>query len=181
MKDKLLVEIDRGFEVEMRNEAPEKDAGGRKKIKQRKVGLKDTGVRLLDFRDSWATVEDQHVDMRQRSDSEDEVDMEEEVQRKRKKQKNTRKGNKQDDNIHEMEMRVLKRLADHKFKFRVQRADKGGSTVVISESRMNEESRSHVENDKAYERASNFSNVLGRRPEGLRKYQGAVIDGQQTE
>ena len=181
MKDKLLVEIDRGFEVEMRNEAPEKDAGGRKKIKQRKVGLKDTGVRLLDFRDSWATVEDQHVDMRQRSDSEDEVDMEEEVQRKRKKQKNTRKGNKQDDNIHEMEMRALKRLADHKFKFRVQRADKGGSTVVISESRMNEESRSHVENDKAYERASNFSNVLGRRPEGLRKYQGAVIDGQQTE
>ena len=53
MKDKLLVEIDRGFEVEMRNEAPERDAGGRKKIKQRKVGLKDTGVLLLDFRDSW--------------------------------------------------------------------------------------------------------------------------------
>ncbi len=26
MKDKLLVEIDRGFEVEMRNEAPERDA-----------------------------------------------------------------------------------------------------------------------------------------------------------
>ena len=107
MKDKLLVEIDRGFEVELRNEAPERDAGGRKEIKQRKVGLKDTGVRLLDFRDSWTTVEDQHVDMRQRSDSEDEVDMkEEEVQRKRKKQGNTRKGNKQDDNIHEMEMRV---------------------------------------------------------------------------
>ena len=48
MKDKLLVEIDRGFEVEMRNEAPERDAGGRKKINQRKVGLKDTGVQWLD-------------------------------------------------------------------------------------------------------------------------------------
>ena len=31
MKDKLLVEIDRGFEVEMRNEAPERDTGGKKK------------------------------------------------------------------------------------------------------------------------------------------------------
>ncbi len=88
MKDKLLVEIDRGFEVEMRKEAPERDPGGRKKIKQTKVGLENTGVRLLDFRDNWVAVEDQHVEMRQRSDSEDEVHMEgEEVQRKRKRSK----------------------------------------------------------------------------------------------
>ncbi len=105
MKDKLLVEIDREFEVKMRNESPERDAGGRKKIKQRKVGLKNTGVRLLDFRDNWVTVEDKHVEMRQRSDSEDEVDMEEEeVQRKRKRQGKNSKDNKQDDNIHEMDM-----------------------------------------------------------------------------
>ena len=51
----------------------------------------------------------------------------------------------------------------------MERADKGGATVVISESRMNEESRRHVENDKAYEKASNFGNVLGKKPEGLRK------------
>jgi hypothetical protein len=38
-KDKLLVEIGRGFEVEMWNERPERDEGGRKKIKPRKVGL----------------------------------------------------------------------------------------------------------------------------------------------
>ena len=46
---------------------------------------------------------------------------------------------------------------------------------------MNEESRGHVENDKSYERASNFNNILGMKPEGLRKNQGSVIDGQQTE
>jgi hypothetical protein len=46
---------------------------------------------------------------------------------------------------------------------------------------MDEESRSHVENDKTYEIASNFSNVLGIKQEGLRKYQGTVIDGKQTE
>ncbi len=46
--------------------------------------------------------------------------------------------------------------------------DKGG--VIISENRMNEESRSHVENDKACERASNFSKVLGIKQEGLKKY-----------
>ena len=68
MKDKLLVEIDRGFEVEMRNETPERDAGGRKKIKQRKVGLENTGAQLLDFRDSWVVVEDQRVEIRQKSD-----------------------------------------------------------------------------------------------------------------
>ena len=85
------------------------------------------------------------------------------------------------DNIHKREMSALRKLAEHKFKFRVQRADKGGATVIISENRMNEESRSHVENDKAYERASNFSNVVGIKQEGLRKYQGAVVDGKQTE
>jgi hypothetical protein len=42
-------------------------------------------------------------------------------------------------------------------------------------------SRIHVENDKSYELSSIFSNVLGIKPEGLRKYQGVVIDGQQTE
>ncbi len=63
----------------------------------------------------------------------------------------------------------------------MQRADKGGATVVISESRMNEESRNHVENDKAYEKASNFGNILGKKPEGLRKYQGAILDGKQKE
>ena len=121
----------------------------KKRIKQRKVGLKNTGVQLLDFRDSWAAVEDQHVEMRQRSDSEDESDKEEEeVQRKRKRQGNNRKGKQQDDNSHEREMQALRKLAEHKFKFTVQRDDKGGATVVISESRMNEESRSHVENDK---------------------------------
>jgi hypothetical protein len=78
-------------------------------------------------------------------------------------------------------MQALTKLAQHKFKFRIQRADKGGATVVISESRMNEESRSHVENDKAYEKASNFGNILGRKPEGLRKYQGATLDGKQKE
>ena len=46
---------------------------------------------------------------------------------------------------------------------------------------MNEESRSHVENDKAYEKASNCGNILGRKPEGLRKHQGATLDGEQRE
>jgi hypothetical protein len=36
MKDNLLVEVGTGFEVEMRNEDPEVDEGGRKRIKQRK-------------------------------------------------------------------------------------------------------------------------------------------------
>jgi hypothetical protein len=181
MKDKLLVEIGRGFEVEMRNKAPEFDEGCRKRIKQRKLGLKDTGVQLIDFRDTWVAIEDQRVEMRQRSDSEDKSDMEEEgeVHRKRKRQGSNRKGKQQDDNIHEREIQALRKLAEHKFKFRVQRADKGGATVVISENRMNEESRSHVENDKVYELGINFSNVLGIKPEGLRKYQGAVIDGKQ--
>ena len=39
---------------------------------------------------------------------------------------------------------------------RVQRADKGGASVVISEGRMHAVSRVHVENDKAYELASGF-------------------------
>ena len=43
---------------------------------------------------------------------------------------------------------------------------------------MNTESRDYVENDKTYELASNFGNVLGIKPEGMRKYQGEVIDGQ---
>ncbi len=43
----------------------------------------------------------------------------------------------------------ITKLSKHRFKFRVQRAD--------------EESRSHVENDKAYEKASNFGNVLGKK------------------
>ena len=46
---------------------------------------------------------------------------------------------------------------------------------------MHAESRAHVENDKAYELASGFSSVLGMKPEGMRKYRGAIIDGQQTE
>ena len=94
MKATLLVEIGRGFEVEMRNEAPEFDEGGRKRIKQRKLGLKDTGVQLIDFRDTWVAIEDQRVEMRQRSDSEDKSDMEEEgeVHRKRKRQGSNRKG-----------------------------------------------------------------------------------------
>ena len=37
MKDTLMVEIGRGFEVEMRGERPETDKGGRKKIKKKKV------------------------------------------------------------------------------------------------------------------------------------------------
>jgi hypothetical protein len=180
MKDNLLVEIGRGFEVEMRNERPEFDEGGRNRIKKRKLGLKDTGVQLLEFRDTWVAVEDERVEMRQ-SDSEDRSDMEGEGEAHRKRQGSNSKGKQQDDNIHEREMQALRKLAEHKFKFRVQRTDKGGATVVISENRMNEESRSHVENDKAYELASNFSNVLGIKQEGLRKYQGAVVDGKQTE
>jgi hypothetical protein len=69
MKEKLLVEIDRGFEVEIRGERPETDEGGREKIKKRKVGLKDTDDKLLDFRDTWVTVEDEKVEMGQRESS----------------------------------------------------------------------------------------------------------------
>ena len=105
MKDKLLVEIGRGFEVEMRNERPEFDERGRKRIKRTKLGLKDTGVQLLEFRDTWVSLEAEHVQMRQ-SDSEDRSDMGEEgeVQRKRKRQGSNRKGKQQGDNIHEREM-----------------------------------------------------------------------------
>ena len=46
---------------------------------------------------------------------------------------------------------------------------------------MNAESRAHVENDNAYELATNFSNILGAKPEGVRKYQGAIVNGQQAE
>jgi hypothetical protein len=42
----------------MRNERPEFDEGGRKRIKRRKLGLKDTGVQLVDYRDSWTAIED---------------------------------------------------------------------------------------------------------------------------
>jgi len=100
--------------------------------------LKNTGVQFLDFRDNWVAVEDQHVEMRQSSDSDLEMSQiwtrEEEVQRKRKRQGNNRKNNKEDDNIHEMEIQALRALEKHKFKFRVQRDDKEGATVVISES-----------------------------------------------
>jgi hypothetical protein len=63
----------------MRNERPEFDEGGRKRIKRRKLGLKDTGVQLVDYRDSWTAIEDEHVQMRQ-SDSEDrsDIDLEDE-------------------------------------------------------------------------------------------------------
>jgi hypothetical protein len=181
MQDKLQVEIDKGFEVEMRGERPEKDAGGRKKVKQRKIRLKGTGQRLKEFRDTWVAREDEKVEMRQRDDEEEEERERERTQRKRKRQEDKTTGKKQDDNMHERELQALTRLAEHKFKFRVQRADKGGATVVISENRMNEESRGHVENDKAYEKASNFGNVLGKKPEGSRKYQGAILDGKQKE
>jgi hypothetical protein len=60
-----------------------------------------------------------------------------------------------------MEMEALKALIEHTLKFRVQRANKGGAIVVISEDRMNAESRAHVENDNAYELGTNFSNTLG--------------------
>jgi hypothetical protein len=122
--------------------------------------------------------------MRQRSTSEEEAEIEEEErQRKRKRRHNNSKHSKhreQDDNIHMMEMKALRALAEHEFKFRVQRADKRGATV-ISEGRMHAESRAHVEDDKAYELASGFGSILGMRPEGMRKYQGAIVDGQQTE
>ena len=120
MKDKILVEIDRVFEIEMRVEVIERDEGGRKKIKKRTVDLKNTGGNFLEFRDSWVAVEEEQVQMRQRRNSEDETEIEEEeIQRKRKRQRNNSKSKKQDDNIHEMEIRALKRLEKHKFKFRV--------------------------------------------------------------
>ena len=59
------------------------------------------------------------------------------------------------------EMQALKALAEYTFKFRVQRADKGEATVVISAGRMIPENRAHVGNDKAYDLAGNFSNILG--------------------
>jgi len=59
----------------MTGEVPEKDECG-KKIKKRKVGLKDTGTQLLDFRDNW--VGEERVEMRQKSNSEDETEIEEE-------------------------------------------------------------------------------------------------------
>ena len=124
-------------------------------------------------------VEDERIEMGQKESSEDESGIAESQKRKRKRGDNRHKS--KDDNIHEKEMQALTKLAKHKFKFRIQRADKGGATVVISESRMNEESRSHVENDKAYEKASTFGNILGKKPEGLRKYQGATLDGKQKE
>jgi hypothetical protein len=46
---------------------------------------------------------------------------------------------------------------------------------------MNAESRAHAENDNAYELATNFSNILGAKSEGVRKYQGAIVNGQQAE
>jgi hypothetical protein len=42
----------------MRNERPEFDEGGRKRIKRRKLGLKDTGAQLVDYNDSWTAIED---------------------------------------------------------------------------------------------------------------------------
>jgi hypothetical protein len=73
--------------------------------------LKDTGVQLLDLRDNWVEVEDQRIEMRQRSESEDESGMEkEEVHRKRKRQGNNRKGRQEDDSIHEREIQALRKL-----------------------------------------------------------------------
>ena len=43
-------------------------------------------------------------------------------------------------------------MTENKFELRVQRDDR--ETVVISEGRMNSESRDHVENDKGYELAN---------------------------
>jgi hypothetical protein len=88
MQDKLQVEIDKGFEVEMRGERPEKDAGGRKKVKQRKIRLKGTGERLKEFRDTWVAIEDEKVEMRQRDEEEEEERERERTQRKRKRQEN---------------------------------------------------------------------------------------------
>jgi hypothetical protein len=73
--------------------------------------------------------------------------------------------------------KTLTKLVRNRFRLEY----KGGSTVVISESRMNEESRSHVEIDKAYEKASNFAELLGKKLEGLRKYPGVILDDKQKE
>ena len=80
-----------------------------------------------------------------------------------------------------MEIQTLQTLTEHTFKFRLQRDDKGGDTVVITEVRVNEETRTHVENDQVYELGSNFGNVLGVKEDGIRKYQGGTIDDQQVE
>jgi hypothetical protein len=41
--------------------------------RERKLGLKDTGAQLMDFRDTWVATEDERVEMRQ-SDNEDRSD-----------------------------------------------------------------------------------------------------------
>ena len=69
-------------------------------------------------------------------------------------------------------MRASRKLAEHKFKFGVQRGDKGGATVIISEGILTSPSRAHVQNDKAYELASTFGNVLAVTPAGMRKHRG---------
>ena len=45
MIDKLLVQIGKGFTIEMEGEIPERDACG-KKIKRREVDLKDAGTHV---------------------------------------------------------------------------------------------------------------------------------------
>jgi len=78
-------------------------------------------------------------------------------------------------------MRKRKRQRERESTKRKRQENKITGKKQDSESRMNEESRNHVENDKAYEKASNFGNILGKKPEGLRKYQGAILDGKQKE
>jgi hypothetical protein len=137
--------MEKGEKEREKEEERKRDEGGRKKIKKRKVGLKDTGDRLVDFRDTWVTVEDERIEMGQRESSEDESEIEE-VQQKRKRRDN--KNRIKYDNVHEREMRTLTKLVRHRFRLEY----KGGSTVITSESRMNEE-----------------------------KYQGVILDGKQKE
>ena len=63
-------------------------------------------------------------------------------------------------------------MSVRKEEFRIERADKGGATVVISAKLMNQEAREHITKDKACEKALSFGEKLGIR----KTYEGGNKD-----
>ena len=77
-------------------------------------------------------------------DEDDSMGMLPEQARERKRKREGRSKKEHYSNISVLELDQLRYLSDRKEEFSIERADKGGDTVVISAKHMNQEAREHI-------------------------------------
>ena len=179
MKDKLENELKQQYAVELPHGGPQRDEHN-KKVKGKKLVLKECDEHLKNLRDAWESVGLPPPQLAQFMESEEDHNEQDEESSMRMQEKARQKKRKREDrskkepysNISALELEQLRYLSARKEEFRVERADKGGAIVVISAKRMNQEAREHITKDKAYGKASAFGEKIGIR----KTYEGGNED-----